>query len=273
MTIQDWIEVAKKQLNQAGITTAQLDSELILAHTIRKNRTYLHAHPDETLSERHQQIADARLTLRLDRVPVAYIIGHKEFYGRKFRVTPVTLVPRPESEALIELLGEALKNIDLDTNNRLVDVGTGSGVLGITAKLEYPELDVTLLDNDRHTLAVASSNAELLDADVLTLESDLLTVYPYVASIIIANLPYVDKDWERSPDIQHEPNDALFAEQNGLAIIFQLIEQAPKRLILGGALILEADPIQHEAIVEYAQKHGFLLQKIQGYGLLLNRIA
>ncbi|HRQ86592.1 MAG TPA: peptide chain release factor N(5)-glutamine methyltransferase [Candidatus Saccharibacteria bacterium] len=273
MTTAGWIAHATKQLISAGITSAQLDSELILAHTLRKNRTYLHAHPDEKLGERHQQIADARLSLRLDRVPVAYIVGHKEFYGRRFRVTPATLIPRPESEVLIDLLHEGIKFLAKDSPHRLADVGTGSGCLGITAKLEYPDLLVTLLDKDRHALAVASSNAKEHKADVLALESDLLTSYPYTASIIVANLPYVDKSWERSPETEFEPAGALFADQRGLALIFRLIEQAPKRLISGGLLILEADPKQHQNIIQSAQKHGLLLQKQEDYGLMFTKIV
>lgn len=273
MTILGWIRHATTRLASAGITSAQLDSELILAHTLRKNRTYLHAHPQEKLGERHQQIADARLSLRLDRVPVAYIIGHKEFYGRRFRVTPATLIPRPESEVLIDLLRDGIKFLAKNTSHRLVDVGTGSGCLGITAKLEYPDLLVTLLDKDRHALAIASSNAKEHEADVLSLESDLLTSYPYTASVIMANLPYVDKSWERSPETEFEPAAALFAEQNGLALIMRLIEQSPKRLVSDGLLILEADPKQHEDIIKAAQKQGFLLQKQEGYGLMFTKIT
>src|SRR5688572_10540447 len=140
MKIREWIKQSSSALTKAGIPSAILDSELILAHTLRKSRTYLHAHPEETLSGRHKEIADARLSLRFDRVPVAYIIGHKELYGRQFRVTPATLIPRPEAEVLINLLEEFLKTADVPEKARLVDVGTGSGVLGITAKLEHPEL-------------------------------------------------------------------------------------------------------------------------------------
>ena len=86
------------------IPSALLDAELILAETLRKPRTYLHAHPDDEIDPRRVDIAEARLNLRLDRVPLAYILGYKEFYGRKFKVSPQVLVPRPESEAIIELL-------------------------------------------------------------------------------------------------------------------------------------------------------------------------
>jgi release factor glutamine methyltransferase len=198
--IKSWLQRAARELRSAGISSAKLDAEIILAHTLRRPRTYLHAHDDELLTSRQLEIADARLRLRLDRTPVAYIIGHKEFYGRKFRVTPATLIPRPESEIIIELLKEILPtNLPLlrEIPKRLVDVGTGTGCLGITAKLEFPELDVALLDISRHALNIAELNAKKLQAEVTIERSDLLSQYPLQADVIIANLPYVDPEWER----------------------------------------------------------------------------
>ncbi len=274
--ISNWLQSAASELQAAGIPSARLDAELLLAHTLRKPRTWLHGHSDETLSGRELEIARARLDLRLDRVPVAYIIGHKEFYGHTFKVTTSTLIPRPESEDLIELLKEALpKNERLIEERplRLVDVGTGSGNLGITAKLEHPELEVTLVDLSRHALNVAEDNAQTLHADVELIQSDLLASYPFVADIIVANLPYVDPEWERSPETNHEPASALFAHNNGLALILDLILQTKEKLSLGGKLILEADPEQHPAIIKEAAKHGLVLHQQRDYGLLLDKIA
>ncbi len=275
LSVKDWLDDATRQLVFAGIASARLDSELILAHTLRENRSHLHAHIDDVLSVRDQEIANARLDLRLDHVPVAYIIGHKEFYGRRFRVTTATLIPRPESETLIELLGKALpKNTALVTEDplRLVDVGTGSGILGITAKLEYPELDVTLADISRHALKIAEQNAKSLHTEVTLLRSDLLANYAFVANLIIANLPYVDVSWERSKETHHEPQDALFAADGGKALIFELLSQTKAKLATGGTLILEADPEQHDAIIAEAKKYGLLLQDQQHYGLSFQKL-
>lgn len=276
MTISDWLAEATRQLVFATVPSARLDAELILAHTLRKPRTWLHGHGDDTLDARSLEIANARLDLRLDRVPVAYIVGHKEFHGRNFKVTTATLIPRPESEVLLELLQAALpKNISLIAERplRLVDVGTGSGNLGITAKLEHPELEVSLLDVSRHALNVAEDNAKSLGAAVATLTSDLLTAYPFVADIIIANLPYVDPGWERSLETNHEPASALFADNNGLALIFELIAQTKEKLALNGKLILEADPEQHAAIIKEAGRYGLALSEQRDYGLLFDRLA
>ena len=275
-SIAAWLTSATDQLRAIGITSARLDAELLLAHTLRKSRTWIHAHGDEMIDSRTKEIANARLDLRLDRVPIAYIIGHKEFYGRKFKVTTATLIPRPESEALIELLRATLpltQPLIIDQPRRLVDVGTGSGALGITAKLEFPELDVTLIDTSRYALAVAKENAATLDAPVTLLQSDLLSAYPFVADTIIANLPYVDATWHRSPETNHEPAEALFADNHGLALIFELLAQTKEKLARGGTLILEADPAQHAAIQKEAVRYGLLFQKNLGYGLCFNKLA
>ncbi len=275
-SIKDWTEQATSELKAAGIPSARLDAELILAHTIRQNRSYLHAHPEDLLDERQIEIASARIALRLDHVPVAYIIGHKEFYGHRFRVTTATLIPRPESEVLIELLDQAIpKNSTLLNEEplRMVDVGTGSGALGISAKLTHPELQVTLSDISRHALNVAEQNAKDLKVDVSILRSDLLENYPFIADIIIANLPYVDPAWERSPETDHEPAEALFATNNGKALIFDLLAQTKEKLATGGYIILEADPEQHKDIIAHAKSFGLLVQDQKDYGLLFQKLS
>lgn len=274
LVIKDWLDDATMQLQAAGISSARLDSEIILAHCLRKNRTYLHAHADDPLEARVQEVADARLLLRLDRVPIAYIIGHKEFYGRQFRVTTATLIPRPESEALIDALGQLIpQNQTLlpGMTWRVVDVGTGSGCLGITAKLEHPELDVTLLDNDSFALKVAAANAQQLQADVRIIKSDLLQSYPFQPNIIVANLPYVDRSWQRSPETDHEPAVALFADADGLALIYKLIDQAKTALSTGGTLLLEADPRQLESIAKYGTKKNFTVILQHDFCIALKR--
>ena len=265
--IKQWLHDATHRLVGVGIGSAKLDAEIILAHTVRKSRTFLHAHDDELLTPRQHEIAEARLQLRLDRTPIAYIVGHKEFYGRLFKVTPATLIPRPESETIIEILQEQLpKNLSLlSETKRLIDVGTGSGCLGITAKLEFPELDVTISDVSRHALNVAQENARQLDADVSVLQSNLLSQYPFTADYIIANLPYVDIQWERSPETNYEPSLALFAKRSGLELIYKLIEECSDHLSNSGLLILEADPRQHSAIIEKAKKHGLTLGEARGF--------
>jgi release factor glutamine methyltransferase len=270
MLVNDWLASATAELKSAEIASAGLDAEIILAHTMKESRTHLHAHSEEILDARTEEIANARLALRMDHVPIAYIIGHKEFYGRRFSVTTATLIPRPESETLIDVLKEILpKNHALFTDQkvRVVDVGTGSGVLGITAKLEDPEIDVTLVDISVPALKVAESNAELLGAKVQTLKSDLLASYPFTPDIIIANLPYVDASWQRSVETDKEPALALFASDGGMALIKKLLVQASSILSSGGIVILEADPEQHPALITYAESLSFTLHEKRDYCL------
>ena len=264
--ISNWLHRATIELVGAGISSAKLDAELILAHTLSKPRTYLHAHGEEPLTDRQREIADARVRLRTERTPLAYIIGHKEFYGHRFKVTPSTLIPRPESEDMIDLLIEADRqtSLPLHTARRLVDVGTGSGCLGISAKLALPDLSVTLADISRHALTVAEQNARSLHADVTILQSNLLSSYPFTAQYILANLPYVDRQWQRSPETNYEPELALFADQDGLALINKLLADSPAHLSAGGHVFIEADQRQHEALIATAKAHGLALYARRG---------
>jgi release factor glutamine methyltransferase len=264
MTIAEWLARASNELADAMIPTARLDAEIILAHTLNKPRTWIHAHGDETLDPRRQDIAEARTALRLDRVPIAYIVGHKEFYGRRYYVSLDVLIPRPESEAIITLL---LKYCPTPPKH-IVDVGTGSGCLGITAKLEYPDATVTLIDTSRAALAIAKKNAAFHSASVRTIEASLLDEYPLRAEAIIANLPYVDVSWpEQSPEIKNEPATALYADDEGLLLINQLISQAPSHLQPGGVFILEADPRQHQRIIEQCQNQQLQYLETDGFAL------
>jgi release factor glutamine methyltransferase len=266
-TINSWLGEAASLLKETQIDSARLDAELILSHTIRQPRTYLHAHGDENLDDRQETVANARLELRVDHTPVAYIIGHKEFYGRRFKTTPAALIPRPESETIIELLKNIVpNNLSLVPEKiKLVDVGTGTGCLGITAKLEWPEIDVTLTDVNVHALNLAKENAEILQADVRFLKNDLLGRYGTPITIIIANLPYVDRSWDVSADTRAEPDDALYAERGGLSLIYRLLDQAHLLLEPNGHILLESDPRQHSEIIEHAKKLGFHHEKTEGF--------
>ena len=272
MTMTQWLQEAYNELLKIGIPSARLDAELILADSLQRDRTYLHAHSDDSLEASVEVAADAQLIRRLGRQPIAYLIGRKEFYCRDFTVSAATLIPRPESEAIIDTLKDLLSTDRSPSSNRplrLVDVGTGSGCLGITAKLEIPELEVSLLDISQPALEIAHQNAERLKADVTIISSNLLKAYQLKANIIIANLPYVDRTWHCSPETAFEPEIALFADDAGLTLIKQLIDQTPAKLRPSGLLILEADPRQHQAIIDYADKRGLGLVLIQDYCLVL----
>jgi len=271
--INDWLKSATDQLKLRGIDSPRLDAEIILAHTLKKDRTYLHAQPDQTIELRDEEIANARLDLRLDRMPIAYIVGFKEFFGRRFKVTTATLIPRPESEDIVSAVKSLVEeNLELfQTQHELIDVGTGSGCLGITLKLELPGFDVTLSDISQPALNVARQNAKILGAEVRTLKSNLLDDYPLKADFIVANLPYVDPAWERSPETDYEPATALFADNGGIEIIIKLITQAKSNLKLEGYLILEADPEQHPALTIHAIQSGLKFISILNYCVIFQQ--
>ena len=273
MNISTWLKHTAEHLKNAGITSAQLDAELLLANTLRKNRTYLHAHLDEEIDARRVDIAEARLSLRLDRVPLAYILGEKEFYGRNFSVSPSVLVPRPESEEMINLL---LRLAPQDDQSRtLIDIGTGSGCLGITAALELPDnWHVVLSDISPKALLVAEKNAKKLGAKIFTQKQSLLLGQFEKLDCILANLPYVDKDWKNtSPELRHEPSEALYASEGGLKLIRELIQQAPKHMTDQGLLFIEADEEQHQTIVAFGNQNGFLHLGTSGLIVVLRLVG
>jgi release factor glutamine methyltransferase len=264
MTISQWLDQASDALKAAGIRTYRLDAELILADSLERERVYVHAHGDLPLPAQSLRTANTKLEQRKKRTPLAYILGQKEFYGRTFAVTPDVLIPRPETEMLIGLLPDAAEC-------SLIDVGTGSGAIAITAKLEHPDWAVTASDIDEEVLLAAAHNADNLGARIALRRSDLLADIDETFDIIAANLPYVDREWERSPETDFEPALALFANNHGLELIEKLIEQAPDHLTSHGYLLFEADPEQHPAIIAAAKEKSLRHMRTEGYGVLLQR--
>ena len=261
MTTKDWLRRASTQLQSRGIPSARLDVELLLAHALNKSREYLLAHPEA-------QLLGELLERRKRREPMAYILGSKEFYGREFEITPDVLVPRPESEMIIELL----KELPLQPENVLIDIGSGSGALAITAKREFPFLTVVAADISPAALNIAMKNAAALDAKIIFEESDLLGS-PRLprADCMVANLPYIGKNWEVSPETKYEPEVALYADDDGFYFIKKLISQAPELLVRKGCLIIEADPRQHDLIGDYSKNNGFDLKKIKDFVIVLQK--
>ena len=203
----------------------------------------------------------------------------KDFYGRDFLITKDTLIPRPETEQLIDLVltlagkpylpgVKAPKRI-LPKTPTILDVGTGSGCIAITIKKELPEATVYATDISEPALKVAQKNASILDASITTIISHLLekvnakdTPTP---NLVVANLPYVDPDWDwlDKKALSQEPSIALYADDHGLALIKQLIDQAAALKIKH--LVLEADPCQHQTIINYAKKAGFSHRETRGF--------
>jgi release factor glutamine methyltransferase len=268
MTIDAFLHDAINELQRAGIVTARLDALVLLSDELRQDKAWILAHGEDRLASAQLKNLQQRLTRRASREPLAYIRGVQEFFGLNFIVTPDVLIPRPETEALIEqLLG-----LPLERNASVIDVGTGSGAIAISLKRVRPKLEVYATDISPAALEVARQNAKNIQADVHFVESDLLTDAPLPKfDCVIANLPYVDKSWQRSPETAFEPSLALFADDAGLGLIKKLIKQAAEALQPGGFLLLEADTKQLQTIVAFAEDIGFRTKSAEGYRLVFVR--
>ncbi|MCQ2570776.1 MAG: peptide chain release factor N(5)-glutamine methyltransferase [Candidatus Saccharibacteria bacterium] len=250
MIISEWLKQCSNKIDR-------LDAELILVDFLgASDRSYLVSHADDELSNTTQ--IDAQVDRRADGEPLAYILGHREFYGRNFFVTPDVLIPRPETETIIDIVKQI-------SPASIMDVGTGSGCIAITLSLELPEASINAVDISDDALRIAQKNAAHHGARVQFHKSNLLNDYkPGPGTLIIANLPYVDREWDwlDHQSLDHEPSLALYAEQGGLALIYQLIDQYPENC---SGLILEADTSQHDTIIKYAREHGLELVEQQGF--------
>lgn len=253
MKYETWLQAATQKLTDVGIDSARLDALLLLESATNYSRTHILAHPETPLQGPTLQWVDEWLERRLKREPMAYILGAKEFYGREFVVTPDILIPRPESEAFID----ELHAISKDDPWKLLDVGTGSGILAITAKLEFPNWQVEACDISESALVVAQQNAKKLNADVQFFTSDLLSKATQNYDVIIANLPYVPDSVITSQEITKEPALALFSGTDGLAHyrrFFAKLSGTSPTYVLSEAL-----ENQHEAINKLAKKAGYKL--------------
>ena len=203
-----------------------------------------------------------------------------DFYGREFVINEDVLIPRPETEMMVDMVlslagksylpgvkpGEAV----LPENMTILDVGTGSGCVAVSLKLELPQTTVVASDVSEKALAVARENARRLGAGVKFVQADLLNRIVTQPDIVVANLPYVDENWEwiDKEALGKEPSLALYAENGGLALIKRLIDQVTEREIRH--LVLEADPCQHERIAKYAEEKGLTLRETRGFILYLS---
>jgi release factor glutamine methyltransferase len=248
MTIDDLLYQTTKQFAKAGIPSARLDAQVLIADALNEDRSWLLAHLDDDIPRHVLKVLRVRIAARAKRMPLAYVRGHQEFYGRNFVVNPRVLIPRPETEQLIA----ELKGLKLPRGSALLDVGTGSGAIAVTAAHEAAHLLVEACDISLDALDIARANAERLNARIERFFiSNLLDEAGYY-DVIAANLPYVGPDWLRSPETNYEPGLALFADNQGLALIHKLLEQAPSHLRPDGYLLLEADPRQFDAIIAFA---------------------
>jgi release factor glutamine methyltransferase len=225
-------------------------------HVTRLTRADLLTHPDRALAHGEFDAFQQAIARRAQQEPVQYITGTQEFYGRPFAVSPTVLIPRPETEHLVEAA------LALEPKPKtILDIGTGSGILAVTLALEISGAAVTAVDISPDALAVARQNAQSLDApqQIRWLQSDLFAAIEQEQyDCIVSNPPYVPTTEPLEPQVRdYEPAAALYAGTDGLAIYRRLIPQAAQHLAPGGHLLLEIGHGQREAITQFLIESGY----------------
>ncbi len=258
----DWLSQATKRLEKSGIGTARLDALVLLEDATGHDRAYLLAHPTTPLKGLTPQKLEIWLNRRLQHEPLAYIRGKTEFYGHEFIINKHVLEPRPESETMIELL----KSTKINPGTMIVDVGTGSGALAVTAKLEMPKMNVMGTDIDANCIKVAKQNAKKHKTDIKFIQTDLLSgVELSKNSILLCNLPYVPDDYKLNEAAMNEPKIAIFGGSNGLSVYRQLFKQTEKLASKPKYIFTESLPLQHQELAKIAQNSGYHLQKTDDF--------
>ncbi|HET6864114.1 MAG TPA: HemK/PrmC family methyltransferase [Candidatus Saccharimonadales bacterium] len=261
MTVGRFLKAQETKLKAAGISSARLDVIILLEDILHKDRSWLLAHPEAQLDEGRARRLEHRLERRAKHVPLAYIRGFSEFYGRRFRVNRHVLEPRPESETMIELL----KNLRLPAKPAIADVGTGNGAIGITAAMELPGSLVDLYDISAGCVAVAKHNVHLHELHMHVRKMNLLSrpLRPYDA--VLANMPYVPDHWKINEAALHEPKIAIFGGPDGLDVYRKLFAQLHRFTWKPRYVLTEALPPQHEALAIVAAQNGFKLVKADDF--------
>lgn len=236
---------------------ARRDAQVLLGYALGVSRSWLSAHRDVTLTTPDAAQFDALLARRRAGTPVAYLVGAREFYGRRFRVTPDVLIPRPETELLVE---EALAHLPRSAPRSVLDLGTGSGCIAVTIACERPAAKVIAVDASVGALDVARANARTLGASVEFIESDWFArLAGRRFDLIVANPPYIasgDSHLSRG-DLRFEPQAALAAGADGLNAIRRIVADAAGFLAQDGWLLFEHGHDQAPACKDLLLKAGF----------------
>ncbi|MGA2436818.1 MAG: peptide chain release factor N(5)-glutamine methyltransferase [Bryobacteraceae bacterium] len=249
MTIRTALQHGIELFERDGISAPRLTAEVLLAQVLGRERSYLYGHSDEPLPAPAQAAYASAIERRLAGTPTQYITGHQEFYGREFLVTPDVLIPRPETEHVVET---ALRLAPHDA--RILDAGCGSGVIAVSLSLEMPGAPLAVLATDISSaaLTVAARNASTLGARVHFAACDFASaVVAHSVDLLVSNPPYIPIEEESGLPREvreHEPRQALFAGLGGLDAYRALIADAPRVLRVGGWLVLELGYRQADAV-------------------------
>jgi release factor glutamine methyltransferase len=268
MKIKQWVNQAETKLDKAGIGSARLDALILLEDITGQDRSWLLAHQEQTLSITQIKRLSSRINKREKHLPLAYVRGHTEFFGRKFLVNRHTLEPRPESEVMIE----HLLKLPISTKAKIADVGTGTGALGIIAALELHNPNVDLYDIDAGALAVARHNLALHELHLHTRKSDLLRRHIRTYDVILANLPYVPDHYKINQAAAMEPKIAIFGGRDGLDIYRRFFAQLHRFHWTPNYVLTESLPTQHEDLAIIAEKYDFYLFESEDFIQIFKKV-
>jgi release factor glutamine methyltransferase len=263
MTILEAISAGSAELKKAGIETSSLDASLLLAHVLNTSRTKLFFFCFDALLLQDFSLFKKLINRRKNGECTAYIIGRKEFHGLDFEVNPFVLVPRPDTEILVETAINYIKKNHKNTDSgiRVLDLCTGSGAVAIALKNEIPSLEVWASDICPKALETAKRNASRLlpNNQIKFFCGDLFhALPPSLFSLIVSNPPYIPSNEIKKlqVEVQNEPHLALDGGAGGLSVIKRIIEQAGNYLHKNGILLMEASPDQMNEIAEMLEKSG-----------------
>lgn len=272
MDVGTWLKEAKWWVDS-------LDADLIALCNFAPegaDRSWLVSNNVVKITTNTKRQADEMLKKRAAGVPLAYLLRYREFYGRKFQVRPGVLIPRPETESLIDLI----KELDLPPRARFLEIGTGCGCIGVTLALEFPQSEVLATDISSDALMIAEHNNILHEGRLSLLRSDLFeAIKPRLHGqfdVVVANLPYVNPnwDWVDTNSLRHEPLEALYAlGENGLSLYRRFFEEMKPHLEKLGMkfCVVEADPCQHKELIKIATEFGWKLAETRDYGLCFRK--
>ena len=246
MNFQQALRKAEKTLSTAAIDDALLESEVLLMHSLKIDKVKLYTDIDCELTPQQYEKFDTLIQRRLNGEPSAYITGNREFYGLDFHVNPDVLIPRPETELLVEKAIELAKKHLYKT---IVDVGTGSGAVAVCLALNLPDAVIYATDVSAQALGVASVNCRKYNVEdrITLLQGNLLESLPEPIDMIVGNLPYVkNTDMRQVNTVGYEPDIALNGGKDGLEYIISIVGQSVSKLLRGGSILLEVGQDQSQ---------------------------
>jgi release factor glutamine methyltransferase len=259
--IREALLFGKNYLKRNNIETYLLDAELILMSAIKKDKTYLYAYPEHVLNEYEKKIYLKKLGERSKRIPVAYIIKEKEFYGEKFRVEKGVFCPRPETELLIE---EAKKIFDSKDKIKIYEIGCGTGIIAITLAKLFKNSIVFCTDINSKALDITKYNAKLhgvKDKIKIFMGAFFEPVKGEKFNLIVSNPPYLSRSdyFEAEPEVRKEPKRALMSKEKGLWAIKKIMRESKDYLDVKGHILLEIGSSQGEYVKAYAHRLGYTI--------------